>query len=141
MLNPIFISLLTGNNNPPNGRLEFDSTDHIRYQNGIDVSGHNYNCHRKIVIEKNISGGEGYTVSIYNMDGIHPLWGNNVQMSPKRMKIVQNTDDFVELRGYGADQMGASFSNYWITIEWIGTHITRVKLDMFDREVSILYLE
>lgn len=141
MNDPFFISLLTGNNNPPNGRLEFDSSDHIRYQNGIDVSGHNYNYHRKIVIEDNIISDVGYTVSIYNMDGLHPLWGNNIQMSPKQMKIIKNTENLVELRGYGFDPMGFPFSNYGITIEWIRTHISSVKLDMFDRGISIVYFE
>lgn len=141
MANTILVSLLTGNNNPPDGRLEFDSTDHIRYQYGIDVSGHNYNCHRKIVIEKNISGDVGYTVSIYNMDGIHPLWGNNVQMSPKPMKIERNTNNSIELKGFGSDLMGASFSNYGISIECVGSHITKVKLNMFDRDVSIVYFK
>ena len=38
--------------------------------------------------QKNIQGEEGYTVTMYNLDGVHPLWKNNVQMAPKRMKIV-----------------------------------------------------
>ena len=25
---------------------------------------------------------EGYTVTMYNLDGVHPLWKNNVQMAP-----------------------------------------------------------
>ena len=140
MINTIFASLLSGDNNPSNGRLEFESSDHIRYQNGINVSGHNHNCHRKIIIEKNINGNEGYSVTIYNMDGVHPLWGNNIQMSPKQMKIVKNIDNKIVLRGYGTDVMGASFSNYGITIEYTGSNIDNIKLDMFDRNVSILYL-
>lgn len=66
--------LLKGNNTPPKGRAVFDSSDHVRFQNGQDVSGHNFNCHRRFVIEKNIEGDEGYTVTLYNLDGVHPLW-------------------------------------------------------------------
>ncbi|MDE5809027.1 MAG: hypothetical protein K2H59_01940, partial [Muribaculaceae bacterium] len=139
MINTIFASLLSGDNNPSDGRLEFESADHIRFQNGIDVSGHNYNCHRKIVIEKNIYENEGYTVTIYNMDGVHPLWGNNIQMSPKQMKIVQNTDNKIVLKGFGTDRMGSPFSDYGISIEYTGSNINNIKLDMFDRNVSILY--
>ena len=48
--------IIKGDNNPPSGKIVFDSSDHVRFQNGRDVSGHNYNCHRRITIEKNIEG-------------------------------------------------------------------------------------
>ncbi len=118
-------AIITGNNNPPTGSVIFDSSDHIRFQNGNDVSGHNYGCNRRLVIEKNIQGDQGYTVSMYNMDGMHPLWQNNVQMAPKRMKIVDVEGNLVELHGYGYDEnalaMGvplevASFENYGVVL-------------------------
>ena len=43
-------AVIDASNNPPEGNCIFDSSDHIRYQNGIDVSGHNYNCHRRFLI-------------------------------------------------------------------------------------------
>ena len=145
----IIQALLSGNNQPPVGEVIFDSSDHIRFQNGQNVSGHNYGCNRRLVVEKNIQGDEGYTVTIYNMDGIHPLWQNNVQMAPKRMKIVNVDDSIVELRGYGYDEnalaMGvprdaAAFSNYGILIEIKNGEIARAQLNMYDRNVSLLYL-
>ena len=66
-----------------NGQVVFDSSDHIRFQNGQDISGHNYGCNRRLVIKKNIQGEEGYTVTMYNLDGVHPLWKNYVHMSRK----------------------------------------------------------
>lgn len=60
--------ILQGNNNPSPGSIVFDSSDHIRFQNGMDVSGHNYGCNRRIVIEKSITGGKGYTITHT------PLW-------------------------------------------------------------------
>ena len=154
-------SIIKGDNNPPCGKIVFDSSDHVRFQNGQNVSGHNYNCHRRITIEKNIEGAEGYTVTMYNMDGVHPLWQNNIQMSPKRMKIVNkqeskrmkivNVDrNIVELRGYGYDEnalaMGApleaaSFENYGIAIMIENDAIVRAQLNMYDRNVSIVYLK
>ena len=92
----IIQDILDCNNNPLQGVVTFDSSDHIRFQNGVDISGHNYNCHRRFVIEKNICGGIGYTVTIYNMDGIHPIWNNNIQMSPKQMKIIRKNDNIFE---------------------------------------------
>ena len=142
--------IITGNNNPSEGEIIFDSSDHIRFQNGKDVSGHNYGCNRRFVIEKNIEGGEGYTVTIYNLDRLHPLWKNNIQMAPKRMRIVSVNDNIVEMRGYGYDEnalaMGAplsdaSFANYGIVLLIEGTEIKRIQLNMYERNISIVYLK
>lgn len=151
MENKKFISyILSGDNYPPQGTIVFNSSDHIRFQDGKNVSGHNYNCHRRLVIEKNIEGSEGYTVTMYNLDGMHPLWRNNVQMAPKRMRIVNVDDNIVEFRGFGFDEnalaMGApleaaSFENYGIAIMVEGDEIVRAQLNMFDRNVSIVYLQ
>jgi len=142
--------LLEGNNHPSNGQVVFDSSDHVRFQNGQNVSGHNYGCNRRFVIEKNIQSDEGYTVTIYNLDGIHPLWQDNVQMAPKRMRIVNVNDDLVELRGYGYDEnalaigaslQDASFENYGIIVMIENDKIVKAQLNMFDRNISIVYLK
>ena len=134
-------SLLAGSNNPPEGSVVFDSSDHIRFQNGQNVSGHNYGCNRRLVIEKNIEGGEGYTITMYNLDGIHPIWQNNIQMAPKRMRVVSVNDDIVELRGYGFDQLGGNFADYGLSILFVNDAISRLQLNMYDRNVCILYLK
>lgn len=141
MSNEFFEALLNGNNNPPEGSLTFDSTDHVRFQNGVDVSGHNVGCNRRITIEKNINGGMGYTVTMYNLDGFHPLWQNNVQMAPKQMRIINVQDNVVQLRGYGFDMMGGSFADYGISLLIENDVIYRVQLDMYDRNISIVYLK
>ena len=143
-------SIIKGDNNPPCGKIVFDSSDHVRFQNGQNVSGHNYGCNRRLVIENNIQGDEGYTVTMYNLDGVHPFWQNNVQMAPKRMRIVNVDRNIVELRGYGYDEnalaMGApleaaSFENYGIAIMIENDAIVRAQLNMYDRNVSIVYLK
>ena len=71
-------------------------------------------------------------------------------MAPKRMKIVNVNDNIVELRGYGYDEnalaMGApleaaSFENYGVILMVEGDEIVRAQLNMFDRNVSIVYLQ
>jgi hypothetical protein len=141
--------LISGNNYPAPGRIIFDSSDHVRFQNGQNVSGHNYGCNRRLVVEKNIQGGEGYTVTMYNLDGIHPIWQNNIQMAPKQMKIVNVDQNIVELRGFGYDENAlaigapleaASFENYGVLVMIENGEITRAQLNMFDRNVCIVYL-
>lgn len=142
--------LLASDNFPPEGKIIFSSSDHVRFENGKDVSGHNYGCHRDIVIEKNISGLEGYSVTIYNLDGVHPLWQDNVQMATKRMKITSVNNGIVEMRGYGYDEKAvilgapiqdASFDNYGLCLLIEGGEISRVQLNMYDRNISIVYLK
>jgi len=134
-------ALMFGNNNPPEGYIIFNSSDHIRYQDGQDVSDHNYNCNRVVKIEKNISGNQGYTVTIFNADGNHPFWGDNIQMAPKQMKIIKIENDIISLRGYGVDSLNASFSDYGVDLLIQNTEIVRIQLNMFDRGISILYLK
>ena len=149
-MNDLIKDLLEGNNYPVKGSVSFDSSDHIRFQNGADVSGHNYGCNRRFVIEKNIEGGEGYTVTMYNLDGLHPIWQNNIQMAPKRMRITSRSENIVKLRGYGYDENAlalgasladASFDNYGIVLLIENEVIKRLQLNMYDRDISIIYLK
>lgn len=140
-MNKFLNSLLAGSNNPPEGTAVFDSSDHIRFQNGQNVSGHNYDCNRRLVIEKNIQGDEGYTVTMYNLDGIHPFWKNNIQMAPKRMRIINVDSNIIQLRGYGFDMIGASFADYGVSLLIENDAISRAQLDMYDRNISIIYLK
>lgn len=132
--------LLAGCPSPQEGQYSYKSNDHIRYQDGEDVSGHNYDCHRTILFQKNISGHNGYTVTIINDDGFHPLWGNNIQMAPKQMIPVTVNENIVVLRGFGHDEMGGEFSNYAVSIYHDGFHITKCVLHILNRDVEIEYL-
>ena len=134
-------NLIEGNNFPPKGSVAFTSLDHVRFQNNQDISGHNYGANRRLVIEKNIEDGEGYTVTMFNLDGIHPLWQNNIQMSPKRMRITNVSDNIVQLRGYGYDSMGTSFADYGVVLLIENEEIIRAQLNMYDRNISIVYLK
>lgn len=123
----------------------FESSDHLRYENGKHVSGPHGGAKRAVKVEDNIDGSEGYTVTVYNLDGNHPLWGNNVQMAPKPMKIVNQENGFVELRGFGHDPRAfghpdGDFSHYGITIYHEKDTIEKIVLHMHDRNVNIEYL-
>jgi hypothetical protein len=139
-VSPVIKALIQGSNNPAGLLFDFKSSDHIRYENGRDVSGHNYNCHRTVRIQKDIKGRRGYTVSVLNDDGVHPLWGDNVQVAPKPMRIVSTTENEIELRGYGEDDFGTSFADYGLTLVREGDMIKSCILHMFDRNVDIEYL-
>lgn len=139
-MNPLLLDLMNGNNHPGAGQIIFTSTDHIRYENGRDASGHNLGCKRAVQIEKNIDGNRGYTISIFNLDSVHPIWGNQLTMSPKQMEIIEYNASKILLRGYGQDTMGASFTAYGLTIDLQGNQMQKCTLHLYDRNIRIAYL-
>lgn len=122
------------------GELELDfvfhSSDHLRYENGRHVSGPHGGAPRAVKVEANISGNEGYTVTMFNTDGGQAV----VQMAPKQMKLVGADNEKIQLKGYGRDAMGASFADYGLTIYHDDGNIEKCILHMFDRNVDIEYL-
>ena len=140
-------SLLEGNNNPPDGKTVFHSNTHQRYEQGIPARGEQVGCHRDVVIEKNLSGGIGYSVSVENPDAIPGSWGAT-PMGTKPMKVVLSENGKVVLRGYGYDRtavaMGvpmndATFENYGMTVYHNGDAISHCVVHMIERGVDIDY--
>jgi hypothetical protein len=78
-------------------KLELDfvyhSSDHLRYEHGRHVSGPHGGAPRAVRVEANISGNEGYTVTMFNTDGEHAV----IQMAPKQMKLVSVDYEKIEL--------------------------------------------
>lgn len=123
-----------------NDELELDfvfhSSDHLRYENGIHTSGPHGGAPRAIKVEANINGNEGYTVTMFNTDGGQA----NIQMAPKQMRLVGLDNQKIQLKGYGNDQFGATFSDYGLTIYHNEGNIEKCILHMYDRNVDIEYL-
>ena len=71
-------------------------------------------------------------------------------MAPKRMRIISTSENLVELRGYGYDENAlalgvplsdASFASYGVVLLIENTEIKRIQLNMYDRDISIVYLK
>lgn len=120
--------------------FEFRSEDHLRFQNNSLVSGPHGGAPRMITVKpKDL---DSWLVTIYSLQGVHPVWQNNVQMAPKRMKIISESDNRVTLRGFGTDAYGASFADYGMTIFYgAGGAVTKCVLHMHDRGVDIAYFK
>lgn len=133
----------------------FESSNHLRYENGEIVAGpHPAGASRAVKVEPNINGcsgynvngGEGYIVTIYNMDGVLPIWQNNVQMSPKPMRVVSQSADKIVLRGYPVQAMSPfgwvdfDGQDYGLTIYIKNEEVEKCVLHLHDRKVDIEYL-
>lgn len=114
----------------------FNSSDHLRYENGRHVSGPHGGAPRAVKVEPNITGNIGYTVTMFNTDG-----QTSVQMAPKQMKIIQQANNKIVLRGYGYDNMGSSFADYGLSVFYKNNDIEKCILHMHDRNIDIEYLK
>lgn len=139
MKNLLIDSFRKGDNNPPQDQIYFDSSCHTRFENGIQRGVRQTGCNRRFLIESNITHSIGYTITMFNLDGIHPIWNDNIQMSPKQMKIISVVDNNIEFRGFGYDSMGNNFSDYGIIVVLDGLKIDYLVLNMYDRNISIIY--
>lgn len=117
--------------------FKFISDDHTRFENGRSTNANNKGAWRGIRIKS--SDNITFFVSIYNMNENHPIWGNNIQMAEKKMKLIEENNNIIILRGFGIDSTGASFADYGLTLHKSNKTIHKITLHMHDRKVDIVY--
>lgn len=114
----------------------FNSSDHLRHENGIHVSGPHGGAPRAIKVENNINGGSGYSVTVFATDGNKA----EVQLSTKQMRIISSDDSKLVLRGFGSDIFGTSFLDYGLSIFHSNGKIEKCIVHWHDRNIDIEYL-
>lgn len=127
-------------NNKPSIDLtdfNFTSDDHTRIENGRPTNANNKGSWRSFRIKS--SDNIIFYVTMYNLNGNHPVWGNNIQMAEKRMKLVTEQNEKIILRGFGTDEMGYSFADYGLTLHKLNSIVNKVTLHMHDRNIDIVY--
>lgn len=122
--------------------IYFISSDHIRFNNDKWSGGNNKGCMRVIAIKPDTDYENSYFVTVYNLNDLHPFWGNNIQIAPKRMRIISSDEKHIILRGFGPDPMLANRppqiqKNYGITIHLIKNDIDHISYYYYDRNVRI----
>ena len=137
-----FFKTNTGDNSSVKHDIDFSdykflSDDHSRFQNGQLVPGNNKGAIRGINIKT--KGNNTFSVSMHNLSGNHPVWGNNIQMAEKPMKIISESPNEIKFRGFGTDAMGSPFSDYGITINLENNKARKITLHMHDRNIDIVY--
>lgn len=116
---------------------KFLSDDHTRIENGQPTNANNKGAWRGVRIKT--SDNSTFYVTMYNMNENHPIWGDNIQMAEKRMKLIDENNDKIILRGFGTDAMGASFADYGLTLHKSNGNVYKVTLHMHDRKIDIVY--
>jgi tetratricopeptide (TPR) repeat protein len=116
---------------------QFLSDDHTRIESGQPTNTNNKGAWRGIRVKT--SDNSTFYVTMYNMNENHPVWGDNIQMAEKRMKLIEENNDKTVLRGFGVDAMGSSFADYGLTLHKTNGNVNKVTLHMHDRKVDIVY--
>lgn len=117
--------------------LKFLSDDHTRIENGRPTSANNKGAWRGIRVKT--SDNTTFFVTMYNMNENHPVWGDNIQMAEKRMKLIDENSEKIILRGFGNDAIGVSFADYGLTLHKANNNVFKVTLHMHDRNIDIVY--
>lgn len=119
--------------------FKFLSDDHTRFENGSPTTADNKGVWRGIRVHT--SDNTTFFVTIYNINEYHPIWGNNIQMAEKKMKIIEDNTNKIVLRGFGTDAIGTSFADYGMTLHKSNNNINKVTLHLHDRNIEIVYLK
>ena len=126
--------------------IYFESSDNIEYKNGTPIAKSSEISKIAIKVETNIDGIEGYLVTTYNLDDNTPIWGSNIEMSSKQMKVIESSGDKTILRGFGEDLSAlgneeGKYSNYGITIIHPKNEIEKINLHFHHHNIDIEYLK
>jgi len=122
----------------------FRSDDHKRYNSGEWTGGQNKGCNRLITIRAFPQDRDQYFVTLYNLDE-DSQWGDRIQISPKRMKIVSSGANEIILCGFGKDPELADRplqvqENYGVGIKLVDDVISCISYYYHDRNVRIDFL-
>jgi hypothetical protein len=118
--------------------VKFVSPKQVRYQHDQYMAETDDTTYRGVRIEG--LANDVYRVSIYMMEGSHPVWGGNTTMAPKLMRIEERKPSQMVFRGINGASPFDDFSDYGITIEKHDATIDKIILHMYDRSTDIAYL-
>jgi len=127
--------------------VSFKSSDHKRYNSGVWTGGDNRGCMREIEIKPDTQFPDSYFITLYNLDGADSMWGDNIQLGAKRMKVVSSCDSEIVLRGHGEDPMLApgrppqEQSDYGVILHMVAGGIDRISFLYHDRDVRLEFLK
>ncbi len=116
----------------------FVSSTHSKYEKGIEIASVD-DCWKGIQINKNSKNDDSYSMTIRALDKQKSRWETDVQMSIKQMKIGAVSNNKLEMRGYGDDAMGVSFSDYGLAVLFENNTIVKIILKYFYRNVELHY--
>ncbi len=124
----------------------FKSSNHNRYNEDVRTEGDNRGCMRAIEVKADPENDNSYIVTLYNLSEVHPQWGDNIQVAPKRMRVVASSAEEITLRGYGQDPMLTGRppqiqENYGIKLHMKRGSIDHVSYYLYDRNVRIDFLQ
>lgn len=114
-----------------NFNFNFLSSDHKRYENGQHVSGPHGGAPRLLKFS---------TANDYILVSIVSPEDGAIMMGAKQMRIINQSETKVVLRGFGVDNFGESFADYGLTIEYSNMRPTLCTLHMYDRKIDLLYM-
>lgn len=149
LLEQIFLGRSGGNSSDSNEMkpFTFHSTKHQRFNQGMP-EGSLQICGRSFIVEKNVSGcdgykltpGDGWIIRCYNDDTKRP------QFAPKPMRVISTAPGKVVLRGYKTQAMSPfgwmpfDGDDYGLEVFFSNGEVVRCIFHMHDRNIRLEYM-
>ncbi|NNC71104.1 MAG: hypothetical protein HKN90_09815 [Flavobacteriaceae bacterium] len=124
--------------------LYFESSGAKEYKEGKLKSAKLESARCAIKVKRDMTKNDGYSVTSFFLEDETALWGDNVHIPSKQMKVVESNPDRTILKGFGEDpaSMGnpeGKFSNFGLSIFHPNNKIEKMILHRFDNEIDIEY--
>lgn len=117
----------------------FKSSLQIRWKDGVIVSDAKENSFRRsIQIDPNPDG-DDCTLSVFNLEE-RPTWETPLLLGPKRMKLISQDREKIELRIVGSNTSSASFVDYGLIVYHKEGVVSKVVLIMHNKGEKVEYL-
>lgn len=117
--------------------FKFLSDDHTRYESGVPTNSYNKGAWRGIRVKSFDS--LTFFVTMYIMTDSNPVWGDNIQMTEKIMKFLEEDNSKIVLQGFGMAPNGASYADYGLTLHKSNENVNKVTLHLLNRDINIVY--
>lgn len=99
------------------------------------------NDKKAIKIEPHINGKEGYSVTIFKLNGFLPFWGNKAEMAPLQMNVVAPDKNRTSLKGYRDYNSTTNCEDYSLNIFHPNNEIEKIVLHNHSQNKDIEYLK
>jgi len=119
--------------------LKFISSYNITLKHTDEKFSNKIEANRGLEIKSHSDINDAYLISIYNLDGYDTIWNPNLEMHPKVMKVIRQSDKKIEMIGFGFDKLGNNYNDYGITILLQNKNVNTIILHNFEKERDTEY--
>ena len=119
--------------------LKFISNFSIELKHDEDKYSKKVSANIGIEIKSNPEIENSYIVKVFNLDVEDVIWKPVFEIHPKIMKVIRQSDEVIEIIGFGFDEFGNDYSDFGTTLLLKNKNIQIIVLHLFGKDLDIEY--